>query len=274
MPPSPYLLWVNSKPTKASEDLFVKWYTTEHVPDLVSSGAATRATFYRETLDFPGSSREHHERQWLSVDQQPQERLHYLAAYQTDFAEALKSKDYLKIPVESDLFPWKLHSESGTFDARNYELIQDYDPDHVGEGKISRVILKILQAPDHLHLRTVPPKYIVTVEVEPTNEADYDAWYREEHLDALHSIPVYRRSQRYKLGPLVPNVTRGQPPRYVAIHEVDDIKEFFEGPDFDAAWSEWTKKQVADAKAFVVRAWEKIMATGFDQDWCEVQTNV
>jgi hypothetical protein len=136
MPPSPYFLWINSKPTQASEEQFVKWYTEEHVPDLVKHGASTRATFYRETLDFPGSTREHHERQWLSVDQGKNEHLNYLAAYQTDFEEALQSKQYLEIPTTSDLFPWKLHSESGSFDARNYKLIQDYDPDHVGEGII------------------------------------------------------------------------------------------------------------------------------------------
>jgi hypothetical protein len=142
MPLSPHLLWVNSRPTKATEEQFVKWYTEEHVPDLVNSGASTRASFYRETLDFPGSTREHHERQWLSVDQGKNEPLNYLAAYQTDFKEALKCKEYLKIPITSEMFPWKLHSESGTFDARNYELIQDYDPDSVGEGKFgSREIL-------------------------------------------------------------------------------------------------------------------------------------
>lgn len=74
---------------------------------------------------------------------------------------------------------------------------------------------------------------------------------------------MYRRSQRYRLGPVVENVTRGEPPRYLAIHEVDDVEKFFTGPEFDAAWSDWTKKQVGEAKAFVVRAWEKIEAFGF-----------
>jgi hypothetical protein len=62
------------------------------------------------------------------------------------------------------------------------------------------------------------------------------------------------------LGPKVGGATRGEPPRYVAIHEVDDVKGFFEGPEFDAAWSELTKRIVKDAKAFVVRGWEKIEA--------------
>ncbi|KIW00917.1 uncharacterized protein PV09_07660 [Verruconis gallopava] len=245
MPVEPYLLWVNSKPVKCPVDLFEKWYTTEHVPDLVKSGAATRAIFYRETLDFPGSTRQHHERQWLGVDQeQPLEPLPYLASYRTKYKEALKSKEYLKIPVVSDMLPWesKLHAESGLFDARNWELIQDYDPDSVGE---------------------VPPKFIVTVECEPSDEDDYNAWYEQEHLDILHKIPGYRRSQRYRLGPRVDGVTRGQPPNYVAIHETDDIQQFFQGPEFDAAWSEWTKRVVSNAKVFVVRAWETLHPEGY-----------
>jgi hypothetical protein len=134
MPPSPYLLWVNSGPTQATVEQFEKWYTEEHVPDIVKAGASTRATFYREVFDFPGATREHHERQWLSVDQETRERLTYLAAYQTNFEELLKCEEYLKIPVVSDMFPWKLHAASGSFDARNYKLIQDYDPNHIGEG--------------------------------------------------------------------------------------------------------------------------------------------
>jgi hypothetical protein len=170
-------------------------------------------------------------------------RLEYLVAYQTDYEEAIKSEDYRKVPITSDLFPWKSCAESGVFNARNYKLIQDYDPDGVGE---------------------VPPKYIVTVEVGPSDDADYNAWYEEEHLDILHKIPEYRRSQRYMLGPKVGGATRGEPPRYVAIHEVDDVKGFFEGPEFDAAWSELTKRIVKDAKAFVVRGLEKIEAFGYN----------
>jgi len=109
----------------------------------------------------------------------------------------------------------------------------------------------------------VPPKFIVTVEVEPLDDADYDAWYREEHLDALHKVPGYCRSQRYKLGPPVPKLTMGDPPRYIAVHEVDDVNKWFSGPEHAAVWSDWTKKQVGEAKAFVVRGWEKVKAVGF-----------
>lgn len=137
MAPSLYFLWVNSRPTKASDELFVKWYTQEHVPDLVSHGASTRATFYRENFDIPGSTAKHHDRQWQGMNPDEPEHLYYLALYQSNFEDPLKSKEYLEIPVTSPFFPWQLHADSGSFDARNYELIQDYDPKGIGEGMLA-----------------------------------------------------------------------------------------------------------------------------------------
>jgi len=98
--------------------------------------------------------------------------------------------------------------------------------------------------------------------MEPLNEADFEAWYREEHLHALHKVPGYRRSQRYKLGPPVPKLTLGDPPRYLAVHELDDVKTF-SGSDNPEVSSDWTKKQVGEAKAFTLRGWEKVKAVGF-----------
>lgn len=93
------------------------------MPDLVGHGASTRATFYRETFDLPGSSKE-----------QGKEHRLYLALYQTNFEEPLKSKEYLGIRTTSEILPGKQIMGAGEFNARNYELIQDYDPDSIGEG--------------------------------------------------------------------------------------------------------------------------------------------
>lgn len=79
MPPSPYLLWVNSKPTKATEEQWVEWYIEEHVHYLVEHGTSTRATFYCETYDFPSSAKEKHER-------------HFLTMYQTKFGGAAEEQ--------------------------------------------------------------------------------------------------------------------------------------------------------------------------------------
>ena len=126
MPVAPHLLWVTSMPIKCPVDLFERWYTTEHVPEIVECGAAQRANFYREVLDFPGSTRTHHDRQWLAVDQkdQPLELLPYLASYQSSDEQLLLNEKYKELPVTSDMLPWKIHAESGTFYAQNWKLIQ------------------------------------------------------------------------------------------------------------------------------------------------------
>ena len=134
MSPSPHLMWVNSKPTKVNNEQFVQWYTQEHIPDIIENGVAIKAILYRETFDFPGSSREHHERSWLSMDQKTKNSRPYLVVYQTKFPEALKTPEFLKLRRTSDIMPVKEILDSGEFDGRYYNLIQDYDPDNVGDG--------------------------------------------------------------------------------------------------------------------------------------------
>ena len=112
MAPSPYLLWVNSRPTAVDDDLWTKWYTVEHVPDLVSHGASTRAGIYKECTI-------------LAAGEEPHPRK-FLAVYQTEFEESLKSKEYLGIRKTSELFPHpQRNRDNGEFDDRNYKLIQE-----------------------------------------------------------------------------------------------------------------------------------------------------
>jgi len=120
--PSPFLLWVNSRPLKPDDDTWVRWYTTEHLPDLVSSRASSRAAFWQE-VGFPKGKEADSERK-------------YLALYQSEFQEPLKSKEYEGIRKTSDLFKTgsKVIHENGEFDARNYGLVQAYDPKKEGEG--------------------------------------------------------------------------------------------------------------------------------------------
>ena len=98
------------------------------LPDLVTSGTTTRATFYRETHDFPGASKE---------NKNPR---NFLAVYQTDFEESLETKNFKeKVRPGSDLFPKKFATgENGDFDVRNYKLLVDYDPKKIGEGEMNK----------------------------------------------------------------------------------------------------------------------------------------
>lgn len=123
MAPSPYLLWVNSRATAVDDDLWQKWYIEEHVPDLVNHKASTRASFYKEIKG--------------GVAGTPAAAAHprnFLALYQTNFEEPLKSDEYLGIRRTTEILPNKEFGENGEFNARNYKLIQDYDPENVGES--------------------------------------------------------------------------------------------------------------------------------------------
>ena len=94
------------------------------VPDLVNSKATVRAAMYQESFDFGLAAKEHPPRR-------------YLVMYQTDFEECLKSKEYINdVRHSSEKWPAsKPTSEVGDFNARNYKLIQDYDPDGKGESQ-------------------------------------------------------------------------------------------------------------------------------------------
>ncbi|KIX06604.1 uncharacterized protein Z518_04580 [Rhinocladiella mackenziei CBS 650.93] len=185
---------------------------------------------YRESHDFALASKEKHPRK-------------YLVLYQTDFEEPLKSSEYLDgVRHTSEMWPHqKENSENGDFDARNYKLIQNYDPDGRGDAA---------------------PPFILTVEMDPVDETDFDRWYREEHLDMLHKLPGYRRSLRYVIGPETP-LTVGQPPKYLAVHEIENLRAF-DGKEAEAAnTTPWTVKHLKESKAFVPRGWELIYSQGF-----------
>jgi hypothetical protein len=110
----------------------------------------------------------------------------------------------------------------------------------------------------------VAPRFIITVEMQPTDEKDFDRWYREEHLDMLSKVPGYRRSQRYKIGNPVPGLTQGEPTKFFTIHELDHF-DGMTGPEATALnTTEWTQKNISESKVFVVRGFENVFAEGFE----------
>jgi hypothetical protein len=109
----------------------------------------------------------------------------------------------------------------------------------------------------------VTPKFLLMAEMTPVDEADFDKWYREEHLRMLSKIPGYRCSKRYKLGPAVPVLTRGEPPQFLAIHECDFLEGFGGVEAHELNGTEWTQRQVKGAKVMVVRAWKRTFDKGF-----------
>lgn len=128
MAPALYLLHVNSRPNHVSNKLWEEWYIAEHLPDLVNSKTSIRATFYEE-IPTPASPTLSHPRK-------------FLALYQTDFPESLETRNYKDLRTTSELFKKEDAgdgiAENGDFDARNYKLIQAYDPREIGESKCPR----------------------------------------------------------------------------------------------------------------------------------------
>lgn len=250
MAPAQYLLHVNSRPTQTSDEVWKKWYIDEHLPDLVKSGTSVRASFYEEVV-VPGG-------------QGPENPRKFLALYQSDFQEPLSTKNYTDLRTTSELFkPGSSKSdaiaENGDFDARNYELIQHYDPLKKGEGKSASSPFKE-QHPDFV---VAPAPYLATAEIQPLDPVDYDKWYREEHLDMLSKMPSYRRSLRYKIGPKTP-LTQGTPPSFIAIHEVDDATKALASQELvDVNSTPWTQKHMKEADPFIMRVWKLLHSEGF-----------
>lgn len=105
---------------------------------------------------------------------------------------------------------------------------------------------------------------MVTAEMQPRDPVDFDKWYREEHLHMLSKLPGYRRSLRYKLGPRTPLTEGDDPPRFLAIHEVDDAVKALSGKEIeDVNATEWTKKNVSESDAFIARGWRLLHKEGY-----------
>jgi hypothetical protein len=56
---------------------------------------------------------------------------------------------------------------------------------------------------------------VVSTDVAPEDEADFNDWYNREHIDDLLRLPGFRRARRYG--------SAGAPPRFLAVYEVEEI---------------------------------------------------
>src|ERR1700753_1367770 len=148
------LLIVFSRPThpELTDTVFNEWYSTEHVHDMVKSGLTNLVLRYKNIN---------------STAQWP-----YLALYRLPDPAKLKDQKVMgSIPLTSKLLPGKEKGSKGgaypdimVMETRAYSRIQTF------EGQIKK---------------TGRGKGLVTSAMEPENEADYDDWYRRQHLDML-----------------------------------------------------------------------------------------
>ncbi|KAF9075554.1 hypothetical protein BDP27DRAFT_1212397, partial [Rhodocollybia butyracea] len=75
-------------------------------------------------------------------------------------------------------------------------------------------------------------------------EADFNAWYAEEHIHLLSQVPGWQACRRFSL---VDSTTRGDsPPRYLALHAYTHL-EGFNTPEYKAATNTPWRTRVMDA---------------------------
>jgi hypothetical protein len=108
----------------------------------------------------------------------------------------------------------------------------------------------------------VAPSFTLHVQCEPADAAEYNDFYENEHLDLLHKVPGYRRSQRYKLIKKLigaPDDT----PSFLVIHEFDHL-DALDGPELRAAdASPAVGKVFGAAKGMNVRGFRKVCDMGY-----------
>lgn len=100
------------------------------------------------------------------------------------------------------------------------------------------------------------------VQNEPADEQDYHNFYEHEHLDMLHKVPGYRKSQRYELIQKVQG-TPPDVPNFMVVHEFDHL-DALDGPELrEADASPNTHRVFGNAKAVNVRGFKVAASQGY-----------
>jgi hypothetical protein len=198
-----------SRPThpELSEEDFNKWYQTEHLPAIVKCGMSDLILRYK------------------NVDRKA--KYQYLALYRLPDAENANNPDMLLcIPNESQLLPGKVKGTKGGayLDIMDLDMVS-YKRTQTFEGQIPH---------------SGRAQAISTAAIEPAagTEAEFDEWYRKQHLDMLSMLDGYRRSTRY---------AKDDAPKQLAIHEFNDAS-----PPTKIGLvlgTEWSKKMLGGAKS-------------------------
>lgn len=224
--PTPGLLFATTRVInpKTSDEKYNRFYNEEHLPDVLGRDITKLALRYKNTNH--GSGRP------------------YLALYALEDVALFQSPSLTNLGEElkySRTFDGEEVSKHMESDVRPYEKIQTFEG--YGHAETSG---------------TERGQTVVCVVMEPGQgaEADFDDWYRKQHLDMLAMCRGYRRTTRYKR-------IDGQKPRYLALHEyacaptelpADQIKQVTQ--------TEWSKKIIGEAQAFDRDIFTLIQAQG------------
>ncbi|KAF2101990.1 hypothetical protein NA57DRAFT_73430 [Rhizodiscina lignyota] len=218
--PTAGLLFAKTSPKHPdlTEEVFNKWYSTEHIQDVVDAGLADLAIRYKN-LD-------------------PKAKYQYLAVYRIPDVSKLSDEKFMAtIKKDSKLLPGKEPGKNGEW------------PDVLDAEIPGYEILQSFEGPNDQKTRA---KGIVTVAMEPAEgtDDDFDDWYRKQHLDMISMCRGYHRSTRYKK-------LDGSKPRYLAIHEYETT-DFPGDQLKVVVGTEWSKKVIKNSPIFDRNMWEYI----------------
>lgn len=82
------------------------------------------------------------------------------------------------------------------FDTRYYKAAQLYEPE---DAKTSRPTSAGSLKARLLTRRLGQPDFVISAGFTPADDAEFNAWYQEEHLAEVSGITGWRRTQRYVL---------------------------------------------------------------------------
>jgi hypothetical protein len=136
-----------------------------------------------------------------------------LATYDLADASALQSPEYLALRAEE------------TASARDTQMLGSTEI-------IARRLYRSIDTDEPWAAAwTEHAPYVMSVALEPPagQEADFHAWYREEHSPMLMAAPGWKRIRRFEQ-------VDGNGPRFVALHELTDL-DGFKSEEYTAAIS-------------------------------------
>lgn len=101
-------------------------------------------------------------------------------------------------------------------------------------GAQARVLHLTLDLPGASAGQEAPWHYIVETDVLPEAEADLNAWYDQEHLPGLASVPGTVRAQRWEC--------RDASPRYLACYDLHTQETFGSPPWLAVRATDWSSR--------------------------------
>jgi hypothetical protein len=203
-----FLLAVYANIPAPIEDEFNRWYNQQHIPERLALPGFLSAARY-ETIPFPGFAGG---RSVESLEGNPK----YLALYELEDARVLESPAYLAVRQRNETDPW---------DQRLLSHLQ------VTIRAVYEQLLACGEPGD-----THGPVFLsVHFDVPPDLDDEFNAWYNQDHLPNLSTVPGVQGARRYRR-------LSGNGPQYVAVYECDNDQVTTTDAWAKAANTEWTKK--------------------------------